>query len=95
VEFADEELDRLDVDPKFTAGHEKGVIKAYRKLIQMIRAIPDERDLYALKSLHFEIQKRSHQRSMRLNERWRLIVELKGEAPGKKLRIICIEDYHH
>jgi toxin HigB-1 len=96
VGFEDDDLNRLEVDPKFTAGHEEGVVKAFRKLMQMIRAAPDERDFYALKSLHFEkLQgKRSHQRSMRLNNRWRLIVELKGEAPSKTVRVIGIEDYH-
>jgi toxin HigB-1 len=96
VEFEDDDLDRLEVDPKFTASHEEGVVKAFRKRMQMIRAARDERDFYALKSLHFEkLQgKRSHQRSMRLNDRWRLIVELKGEAPSKTVRVIGIEDYH-
>jgi toxin HigB-1 len=95
VEFADDDLDRLEVDRRFTAEHEEGVIKAYRKVMQ-IRAAPDERDFYALKGLHFEkLQgKRSHQRSMRLNDRWRLIVELKGSAPSKTVRVIGIEDYH-
>jgi len=96
VEFANDDLDRLEVDPNFAAGHEEGIVKAYRKLMQVIRAAPDERDFYALRSLHFEkLQgKRSHQRSMRLNKTWRLIVELKGDAPSKTVRVIGIEDYH-
>jgi toxin HigB-1 len=96
VEFADDDLDRLEVDPLFTAGHEKGIVTAYRKKLQLIRAAQDERDFYALKSLHFEKLKggRSHQRSMRLNNKWRLIVELAGEAPSKTVRVIGIEDYH-
>jgi plasmid maintenance system killer protein len=32
---------------------------------------------------------------MRLNDQWRLIVELKGEAPNKTVLIIEIADYHH
>jgi toxin HigB-1 len=96
VEFADDDLDRLEVDPEFTAGHEKGVVTRYRKRIWMIRAAQDERDFYELKSLHFEKLKgdRSHQRSMRLNNKWRLIIELLGEAPSKTVRVIGIEDYH-
>src|SRR5262245_27446780 len=96
VEFADDDLDRLEVDGEFTAGHEAGVVKAFRKLMQVIRAAQDERDFYKLKSLHFEKLKgkRSHQRSMRLTGRWRLIVELRGEALSKIVRIMSIEDYH-
>jgi plasmid maintenance system killer protein len=31
---------------------------------------------------------------MRITKKWRLIVELEGKAPNKKLRIKGIEDYH-
>jgi len=64
--------------------------------MQSIRAALDERDFYAQKSPHFEkLQgKRDHQRSMRINDQWRLIVEIMGEPPNKKVWIIGIEDYH-
>jgi proteic killer suppression protein len=64
--------------------------------MQTIRSAPDERDLYALKSLHFEKLKgqRSHQHSIRLNDQWRLILEFKGKAPNKTIVIVAIEDYH-
>src|SRR5262245_4137 len=96
VEFDDDDLDRLEVDLDFTAGHEPGCGKAFRKVMQVIRAAPDERDLYKLKSLHFEKLQgaRSHQRSMRLNSQWRLVIELEGVAANKTVRVIGIEDYH-
>ena len=64
--------------------------------MQVIRAAPDERDFYAMKSLHFEKLEgdRSHQRSLRLTKKWRLIVELEGSAPNKVVRVKGIEDYH-
>jgi proteic killer suppression protein len=64
--------------------------------MQQIRAAPDERLFYAVKSLHFEKLKgdRSHQYSMRLNDQWRLILEFEGEGPSKVVWIIGIEDYH-
>ncbi len=96
VEFADESLDRLEIDPQFTAGFDRATVKGFRKAMQAIRAAPDERDFYALKGLHFEKLEgaRSHQRSMRLTIKWRLIVELHGEAPNKVVKVIGIEDYH-
>lgn len=96
VEFADDSLDRLEVDPQYTAGFDRATIKGFRKTMQVIRAAPDERDFYALKGLRFEKLEgaRSHQRSMRLTIQWRLILELRGEAPSKVVRIIGIEDYH-
>jgi toxin HigB-1 len=96
VEFDDDDLDRLETDIHFTAGFDRTVVKAFRKVMQVIRAAPDERDFYAMKSLHFEKLQgaRSHQRSMRLTIKWRLILEFDGNAPNKIAKIKKIEDYH-
>ena len=96
VEFDDADLDRLETDGQFTAGHSQEVVRAYRKRMQQIRAFPDERDFYALKSLHFEKLKgdRDGQYSVRLNRQWRLILEIRGKHPCKVVGIIEIVDYH-
>ena len=96
VEFSDKGLDRLETDPEFKAGFGEAVVKAYRKRMQQLRAADDERDLYALKSLHFEKLKgkRVHQRSVRLNDQWRLIVEIIPGRPKNRIRVWGIEDYH-
>jgi len=98
--FANDELDRLEIDAKWTAGLSQGIVKAFRKRMQQIRAATDERDLYKLKSLHFEKLegKRQHQHSIRLNNQYRLILEILPENPdvkkNKVIKIIGIEDYH-
>jgi toxin HigB-1 len=96
VEFADDDLDRLETEREFTAGFGREVVRGFRKVMQAIRAAPDERDLYRLRELHFEKLEgsRSHQRSVRINLQWRLILEIVGTAPNKKIRVVCIEDYH-
>ena len=96
VEFDDPSLDRLETDRDFTAGHDASTVKGFRKVMQFIRAAPDERDFYAMKSLHYEKLKgsRSHQHSFRATIKWRLIVEFEGDAPNKVVRIKGIEDYH-
>lgn len=96
VEFADEQWDQLETDPECNAGFSRDVVRAYRKLMQVIRAAPDERTFYGMKSLHFEKLKgdRDYQRSMRLNKQWRLIVEIKPSQPKNIVVIIGIEDYH-
>ena|SRR5579872_4045380 len=96
VQFDDPNLDRLETDPTFTAGHDASAVKGFRKVMQVIRAATDERDFYAMKSLHYEKLKggRSHQQSLRITIKWRLIVELEGNAPNKIVRIKGIEDYH-
>ncbi|PWF42886.1 type II toxin-antitoxin system RelE/ParE family toxin, partial [Massilia glaciei] len=89
-------LDRLETDAQFTAGLSHGVVSAYRRRMQQIRASRDERDFYAAKALHFEKLKgnREGQHSMRLNLQWRLILEIRGEHPCKIIGIIEIVDYH-
>jgi len=96
VRFGDACLDRLELDPKEDCGFAPEVVTAFRKRMQMIRAAPDEREFYALKSLRYEKSKgnRSHQRSMRLNDQWRLIIGLEGKGRDKVLIIVGIEDYH-
>ena len=95
--FATEDLDRLEVDGSFTAGLSQGLVKAYRSRINIIRQAVDERLFYTLKSLHFEklAGKRKHQHSMRLNNQYRLIVEIVENKPENKvIRIVEITDYH-
>jgi proteic killer suppression protein len=96
VEFADEQWDQLETDPEFNAGFAREIVRAYRKRMQAIRAATDERTFYEMKSLHFEKLKgdRDHQRSMRLNSPWRLILEIKPSQPKNIVVVIGIEDYH-
>jgi proteic killer suppression protein len=100
VVFADDDFYWLETDPESTGNLEQPIVKAFRKRMQQIRAAPDERDFYKLKSLRFEKLegKRKHQHSMRLNDQYRLIVELIKKNPSaqssKVIKIVGIEDYH-
>ncbi len=96
VEFSDEWLDRLETDPKYNANFAREVVRSFRKRMQVIRNAPDERTFYGLKSLHFEKLKgdRDHQRSMRLNDKWRLILEIRPAEPKNVVIVVDIEDYH-
>jgi len=96
VEFRTNELERLATDLKFNAGFAGGVIKAYRKRLQAIRAANDERDLRNVRSNRFEKLEgaRSHQHSVRINEQWRLVFEIRRGESGKIIFIYDIEDYH-
>lgn len=97
VIFTDEFLDRLETDVSFTAGFDVAIVKAYRRRMQQIRAATDERTFFAHRSLRFEKLRgdRSGQYSMRLNDQWRLIVELR-EGVRRKTVVCIIEivDYH-
>jgi toxin HigB-1 len=96
VRFGDPDLDRLDFDPRYDARLPPAIVRMYRKRIQQIRAARDERDFYQLKSLHFERLKGGDRQihSMRLNDQYRLLVRLCGEAPNKVVWIVAVKDYH-
>ena len=96
VKFRDNKLDTLETDAKYTAGFSRDLVRAYRKPMQQIRSAEDEREFYALKSMRYEKLrgKRSHQRSMRLNDQFRLVIEYESEKDSKVLVVVSVDDYH-
>ena len=96
VQFDSDDLERLYYDAQFAGGCSADVAKRYRRAIGLIRHAPDERDLYRFKGMHFEKLKgkRKTQHSLRLNDQWRLIVEIRGSGASKRMGIIEIVDYH-
>ncbi len=96
VHFSGDDWWRLEQIADFNGGYPPEAVRGFRKVMQIIRAALDERDLYAMRSLHFEKLKgkRSHQHSLRLNKQWRLVVEISEGKPKNTISIIGIEDYH-
>jgi toxin HigB-1 len=89
-------LQRIDEEPDYNGGFDRALVRAFRKRMQFIRAAANETDFYQIKSLHFEKLKgkRSHQHSMRLNDQFRLILEIEKDDHGNTVVVIDIEDYH-
>ena len=96
IAFRDSKLGRLETDISYSGGYDLAIVRAFRKVINFLRDARDERDLYSYKSLRFEKLKgdRSHQRSLRLSDQFRLIVEIRVAKPKNTLVVISIEDYH-
>ena len=96
IEFKDPSYDRLETDGSFTMGFQAHIVTLYRKRLALIRAAPDERDFYVLKGLRFEKLKadRLGQYSIRLNDKWRLIIEFLRKEKGKIVVVISVVDYH-
>ena len=92
----DEQLKRLATDAAFSAGLPAGAVKGYRKVFAWIVAAADERDLRRMKSLRFEKLRgdRSHQYSMRVNDQYRLIIEMERVEGGAVVVLIEVTDYH-
>jgi proteic killer suppression protein len=96
IEYACRTLDQLETDLNSTGGFSKEIVRAFRKRVQAIRAAVDERDLYAVRGNRFEklTGKRANQYSLRLNDQWRLIVEIRKAKPKNIIIVKSIEDYH-
>lgn len=96
VRDANKTLQRIEEEINFKGGFADAVVRTFRMRMQLIRSAANELDFYALKSLHYEKLKgnRSHQRSMRLNRQFRLILELERLKDGTTIVVIGIEDYH-
>lgn len=96
MQFRDSNLLEIEKDEGFNGGYSSGIAAKIRQRLRHIRAAVDERPLRNMKSLHFEKLKgsRSHQHSIRLNDQWRLIIELDKETDPKTVVIVGVEDYH-
>jgi len=75
------ELKELYVTGK--GSYPASAIKGFFKRMATIKSAKDERDLRNVKGARFEKLKgdRAGEHSMRLDDVWRLILELEGEAP--------------
>lgn len=96
VEHADPDLARLETDLDFTAGFAPPIVKQFRILMQIIRGVSKKNSLYQFGGRHLEKLggKRQHQSSMRLNRKWRLIVEFSGAEPNETIHIVAIENHY-
>lgn len=96
VEFADKSLAQIETENAAQTGLPIAVIRSARKKIVILRAATDDRTLRNWKSLHYEKLKgdREGQRSIRVNDKYRIVFTLDDDASPQKATILAIEDYH-
>ena len=94
--FANKKLEALYISEAGAKKYGPGVVSAFFEVMATLVAAADERDLYALKSLHFEALKgdRAGQHSARLNRQFRLILRIEAEDQGNVVIVVEIADYH-
>jgi len=96
--FANKKLEQLYTAEAGANKYPPEVVDAFFKKMALIRTAKDENDLRAFKSLHFEKLQGERglrgERSIRLNQQFRLILRLETDEQGKLVCIISIEDYH-
>ena len=96
IQFTNKKLEALYTSEAGAKKYPSAVVNAFFELMAILVAAADPRDLYALKSLHFETLKgdRAGQHSARLNKQFRLIVRIEKDAQGHVTLLLDIEDYH-
>ena len=92
-EFKDRKLEKLYSERKGAEKYPAEVVDAFFRRMAVIRGATDERDFYALKSLHFE-KLRTGGHSMRLNEGWRLALNFEKRLSGKIVIVIEINKHY-
>ena len=94
--FSNRKLEQLYTTEAGAKRYPASVVDAFFEVMAVIEAAVDDRDLRALKSLHYEKLggKRKHQRSLKLGKQLRLVVQLLEDEKGTYLLIEAIEDYH-
>lgn len=96
IEFRDQKLALVQTDRAAETRLPIGVIKSLRDKLNLIAAAPDERTLRNWRSLHYEklSGKRTGQRSIRLNDQYRLILELDDSQDPPTVIVVEVDDYH-
>jgi proteic killer suppression protein len=97
VEYQTEELRLLAEDVSYRqARWDRDVVKAYRKKVQLLKAAVDERDVYAMGSLRLEKLQgdRRGTQSIRLNRKYRLVLNFHTDDNGRYVVVIELVDYH-
>jgi proteic killer suppression protein len=92
IEFRDEKLALVETDRAAETKLSVSVINSLRKKLGIMRAAPDERTLRNWKSLHYE-KMDGEEKSIRLNDQYRLIFTLNTECRPNKAIVLRIWDH--
>ena len=96
IVFPDDRLALVRTDQAAKTKLPFSVIKSVREKLIVIEAAPDERVLRNWKSLRYEKLEgdRQDQKSIRINNQWRMVFELDNDTKPPTITVLAIEDYH-
>ena len=96
VFFADDVLALIETERAGETRLPVAIIKSARRKLTVLRAAPDDRSLRKWKSLHYEKLKgrRDGERSIRLNDKYRIVFMMDEEKTPPIVTVLSIEDYH-
>ena len=98
VRHDEKELESIETDDGFNGGYDAAIASKFRRILNLVRNVQNETELYHWKGLRLEKLKgkRKHQYSMRINDQWRVIVEFEGRSGSNNNVCVVkeIDDYH-
>ena len=97
IHFAEGRLEALYVSGKGAGKLPEPVVNAFLRRVRALEAALDDRDLRAQKSLHFESlsgKRYAGRHSVRLNDKWRLIIAISGAGSQKAATIHEISNHY-
>lgn len=96
IDFRDKALALIRTDRAAETKLPFAVIKSCRDKLLFLEAAPDERTIRNWKSLRYEKLKgdREGQRSIRVNDQWRLVFTLNETMSPPTVFVLAVEDYH-
>lgn len=94
--FATDILALIETDDAGATRFPVAVIKSARRKLTVLRAAIDDRSLRNWRSLRYERLKgnRDGQRSIRINDQYRMVFRIDEETEPPTITILSIEDYH-
>lgn len=96
VLYDGDELASIETDSPPLDKYSVPIIKSAKKKITFLKSAKDERDIRNWKSLHYEKLSgdREGQRSIRLNDTWRLVFTIRNDLDPPEITILHICNYH-
>ena len=96
VEFRDSKLALIETSRAAETKLPLSVINSARRKLFLIRAAPDERTMRNWKSLHYEKMTgaRKGERSIRLNDQWRMSIDLDDSRSPAKVVVLEITNHY-
>jgi toxin HigB-1 len=93
--FSERKLQELYESGKGKDQYPDEIVNLFLRRVRTIEGVTDERELRALKSLHFEkLKGRKNQYSIRLNKHWRLLLTFEKDREGKIMVIIEVNNHY-
>lgn len=98
VRHDDPDLEDAEANPDYRGKLDRHRLRQFRKVMNLIRLVPNETELMKYRGLRYELLKgnRSHQHSVRTNDQWRVVFEIeKRSGPNNNVCVIKeFGDYH-